>query len=74
MGKHPSDIWLGSSKGHHFIRLDHGGGQRLCVAPRETERGGFAVWMPTAMALTVGMILATACFYLHRLLKPSRHL
>lgn len=72
--KHAPGMWMGSSKGHHFIRLDHGGGKLLFIAPRDTERGEYAIGMLFAMALAMGVILGAAYFYLRRLLKPLRAL
>ena len=69
-----SGMWMGSSKGHHFIRLDHSGGKLLFVARRDTERGEYAIRMLVAMALAMGVILAAAYFYLRKLLGPLRTL
>ena len=72
--KYPSGLWMGSSKGHHFIRLAHGGGRLLFVAPMESNHAQFAIWMLIAMALTTSGILSVAYFYLRRLLGPLRAL
>lgn len=72
--KYPSGVWMGSSKGHHFIRLAHGGGRLLFVAPMESDHAKFAIWMLIVMALTTSGILAVAYFYLRRLLGPLRAL
>ncbi|WP_419661561.1 sensor histidine kinase [Desulfosarcina variabilis] len=70
--KYPSGLWMGSSKGHHFIRLVHGGGRLLFVAPMESDHAQFAIVMLVVMALTTSGILALAYFYLRRQLGPLR--
>jgi len=72
--KYPSGLWMGSSKGHHFIRLAHGGGRLLFVAPMESDHAQFAMAMLVVMALSTSGILAVAYFYLRRLLGPLRAL
>ena len=32
-------IWVGSSKGHHFVRIFHGGGELTFIAPRDVRHG-----------------------------------
>ena len=70
--KHAAGIWTGSSKGHHFIRLDHGGGRLLFVVPLDTSHAAFAMRMGLFMVVAVALLLGLAYLYLRRLLKPLR--
>lgn len=72
--RHPSGIWTGSSKGHHFIRLDHGGGTLLFIAPLDTAQMHYVLWVFAAMLGIMGLILGSAYVYLRKLLKPLRTL
>ncbi len=68
-----SGMWVGSSKGHHFLRITHGGGELLFVAPREFHREG-ALWMLAAMAAIMGLIIGGAYLVIRRTLRPLRAL
>jgi signal transduction histidine kinase len=72
--KQPSGMWMGSSKGHHFFRLDHGGGKLLFVAPRNAGHDEYAIGALVAMVLILSGILSAAYFYLRKLLGPLRAL
>jgi hypothetical protein len=39
-------LQMGSSKGHHFIRLTHGGGELTFIASRDAHHGEQALWIP----------------------------
>ncbi len=68
--QHASGLQLGSSKGHHFVRLAHGGGDLTFIATRDAHHGEHAIWILAAMALAMGAILGAAYFYMRRLLYP----
>ncbi len=65
-----SGMQMGSSKGHHFIRLSHAGGELIFIATRDPHHSDEAIWILTAMAVAMGAILGLAYFYIRRILKP----
>jgi signal transduction histidine kinase len=67
---HASGVQMGSSKGHHFVRLTHGGGELTFIASRDAHHGEQALWILAAMAAVMGMILAASYFYIRRILNP----
>ena len=71
---HPSGMRMGSSKGYHFLQLNHAGGTLFFVASMSTEHGEHAIGILAVMALAMGGVLAAAYFYLRKLLGPLRAL
>ncbi len=71
---HPSGMRMGSSKGYHFLQLEHAGGTLLFVASMSTEHGEHAIGILAVMALIMAGVLAAAYFYLRKLLGPLRTL
>jgi methyl-accepting chemotaxis protein len=67
---HAAGVQMGSSKGHHFIRLTHGGGQLTFIATRDAHHGEYAYWILAAMAAAMGTILGASYFYIRRILHP----
>ncbi|MBC2710576.1 MAG: HAMP domain-containing histidine kinase [Desulfosarcina sp.] len=67
---HASGLWMGSSKGHHFIRLTHGGGELTFIAIRDARHGEHAIWILAAMALAMCTILGASYFYIRKILNP----
>ncbi len=67
---HPSGLTLGNSKGHHFIRMAHGGGELTFLAPRDAHRGELAIWFLVAMAAAMITILGAAYLFIRRTLNP----
>jgi len=67
-------MWMGSSKGHHFLRIRHGGGDLLFIVPRDSRHGEDVIWVVAAMALIVGLILAGAYLFIRKSLTPLRAL
>jgi signal transduction histidine kinase len=68
--RHPSGLTLGNSKGHHFIRLAHGGGELTFVAPRDVHRSELAIWFLVAMAMAMITVLGAAYLFIRKTLKP----
>jgi signal transduction histidine kinase len=68
--RHPSGLTLGNSKGHHFIRLAHGGGELTFVAPRDDHRSELAIWFLVAMAMAMITVLGAAYLFIRKTLKP----
>ena len=71
---HSSGLTLGNSKGHHFIRLAHGGGELTFLAPRDVHRGELAIWFLVAMAVATITILGAAYLFIRKTLNPLRTL
>jgi signal transduction histidine kinase len=71
---HESGMQAGSSKGHHFIRMAHGGGQLTFIATRDIRHGERALWILVGMAAAMIMILGASYFYIRRVLSPLRTL
>ena len=67
---HESGLQMGSSKGHHFVRLAHGGGELTFIATRDAHHGEQAFWILAAMAAAMGLILGASYFYIRRILNP----
>jgi signal transduction histidine kinase len=67
---HESGLQMGSSKGHHFVRLTHGGGELTFIASRDAQHGEQALWILVAMAAAMGLILGASYFYIRRILNP----
>ncbi len=67
---HASGVQMGSSKGHHFVRLTHGGGELTFIASRDAHHGEQALWILAAMAAVIGIILGASYFYIRRILNP----
>jgi hypothetical protein len=61
---------LGNSKGHHFIRLAHGGGELTFVASRDDHRSELAIWFLVAMAMAMITILGAAYLFIRKILNP----
>ncbi len=72
--RHDSGVTLGRSKGHHFIRLVHAGGELTFVTPRDAQRGELAVWFLVAMGGAMSTILGLAYLYIRKTLNPLRSL
>ena len=72
--RHPSGLSLGNSKGHHFIRLPHGGGELTFIAPRDARRADLAIWFLVAMALAMLTILGLSYLIIRNTLNPLRSL
>ena len=68
--RHPSGMTMGNSKGHHFIRLAHGGGVLTFVAPRDVRRGELAIWFLAAMILAMITILGAVYLFIRKTLNP----
>lgn len=68
--RHASGLTMGNSKGHHFIRLAHGGGELTFVAPRDVRRGELAVWFLAAMVLAMIIILSAVYLTIRKTLNP----
>jgi len=68
--RHASGLTMGNSKGHHFIRLAHGGGELTFVAPRDVRRGELAVWFLAAMVLAMITILSAVYLTIRKTLNP----
>ena len=68
--RHASGLTMGNSKGHHFIRLAHGGGELTFVAPRDVHRGELAVWLLVAMVLAMITILSAVYLTIRKTLNP----
>ena len=67
-------IWLGSSKGHHFVRIFHGGGELTFIAPRDIRHGEVAGWILAGMAATLALVLGGAYWVIRQALGPLRTL
>jgi signal transduction histidine kinase len=67
-------IWVGSSKGHHFVRIFHGGGELTFIAPRDVRHGEEAGWILAGMAIPLALILGGAYWFIRRTLNPLRTL
>jgi signal transduction histidine kinase len=65
-----SDVQMGRSKGHHFIRIAHGEGELTFVPVRDVHHGEEAVLFLAAMALSMAAILGSAYFFIRKTLKP----
>lgn len=68
--QHASGLWMGSSKGHHFIRLAHAGGELTFIATRDARHGEQAIWILAAMAAAMCAILGVAYLYIRKILSP----
>lgn len=68
--RHASGLTMGNSKGHHFIRLAHGGGELTFVSPRDVHRGELAVWFLAAMVLAMITILSAVYLTIRKTLNP----
>ncbi len=68
--RYASGLTMGNSKGHHFIRLAHGGGELTFVAPRDVRRGELAVWFLAAMVLAMITILSAVYLTIRKTLNP----
>ena len=67
---HASGVQMGSSRGHHFIRLTHAGGELTFIATRDAHHGEQAIWILAAMAAAMCTILGAAYLYIRKILKP----
>ncbi len=67
---HPSGVQMGSSKGHHFVRLPHAGGELTFIATRDAHHGEQALWFLAAMAAAMSLILGVSYFYIRKILNP----
>lgn len=67
---HATGVQMGSSKGHHFVRLAHGGGDLTFIVARNVHRGDQALWILAGMAAAMSLILGASYFYLRRILNP----
>jgi signal transduction histidine kinase len=65
-----SGVQMGSSKGHHFIRLGHAGGELTFIATRDAHHGEQALWILVVMAAAMGLILGASYFYIRKILNP----
>jgi signal transduction histidine kinase len=65
-----SGMQMGSSKGHHFIRLSHAGGELTFIATRDAHHGEQAIWILAAMAAAMVLILGASHFYIRKTLNP----
>jgi signal transduction histidine kinase len=72
--RHASGIWVGSSKGHHFLRISHGGGELLFIASHDVQHGEDTLWVLGAMALIIGLVLGGAYLVIRKTLNPLRGL
>jgi len=70
--QHAPGMWVGRSKGHHFIKLSHGGGELSFVAKRNMHHGEEAGWILAFMGLALAAILSAAYFIIRRTLGPLR--
>jgi signal transduction histidine kinase len=71
---HPSGLTFGNSKGHHFIRLAHGGGELTFITPRDGHRGELALRFLVVMAAATITILGLSYLFLRKTLGPLRTL
>ena len=73
--RHNAGIETGHLRGHTFIRTRHAGGNLIFITPnRWAENHENAGRILLAMAAILSAILATAYFFLRRVLKPLRTL
>ena len=72
--QYASGVQMGSSKGHHFIRLSHGGGELIFIATRDAHHGEHGIWILAGMAAAMGLILGASYFYIRKTLNPLRTL
>lgn len=63
-------IWVGSSKGHHFVRIFHGGGELTFIAPRDMHHGKEAGWILASMAAVLTLVLGGSYWVIRRALGP----
>ncbi len=68
--RYASGMWVGSSRGNHFLRILHGGGELLFIVPRDGYHGGDNLWVVAVMALLMGLILAGAYRVIRKTLTP----
>ena len=68
--QHASGVQMGGSKGHHFIRLYHGGGELTFIATRGTHHNEDAIRILAVMAAAMGLILGASYFYIRNILNP----
>ncbi len=68
--QYASGVQMGSSKGLHFIRLTHGGGELTFIATRDAHHGEQAILILAAMAAAMGTILGASYFYIRKILNP----
>jgi signal transduction histidine kinase len=72
--RHPSGLTFGNSKGHHFIRLAHGGGELTFITPRDGHRRELALWFLIIMAVAMITILGLSYLFIRKTLGPLRTL
>jgi signal transduction histidine kinase len=70
--RHSSGLTFGNAKGHHFIRLDHGGGELTFITPGGPRPRELALWLPAALAVAMLTILGLAYFSIRQTLSPLR--
>ncbi len=68
--RHKSGIQTGHLRGRTFIRLSHSDGELVFVSPRAAKDHENAGWVLLIMAVSLFAILATAYFFIRRVLKP----
>ncbi|MCB2148660.1 MAG: HAMP domain-containing histidine kinase [Deltaproteobacteria bacterium] len=68
--RHTSGMWVGSSRGNHFLRILHGGGELLFIVPRYVRHEEHTLWVVAVMAVLMGLILAGAYFVIRKTLNP----
>ncbi|CAB5111366.1 hypothetical protein D3OALGA1CA_2046 [Olavius algarvensis associated proteobacterium Delta 3] len=67
-------VWIGRHRGHHLIRISHGGGDLMFVASpaaRDHENAGLIL---SFMAAVLFAVLGVAYLLIRRVLKPVREL
>jgi signal transduction histidine kinase len=67
-------VRVGTSRGHHFIKLTHGDGVLRFIAPRNTHHSAEAGWILACMGLVVAALLGAAYFVIRLTLSPLRAL
>jgi signal transduction histidine kinase len=67
-------LWVGSAKGHHFVRIFHGGGELTFIVPRDVRHGKEAGWILAGMAAVLILILGGSYWVTRRALGPLRTL
>ena len=71
---HGKGVWTGHHRGQFFIRLPHGGGELVFIAPRRADGHESAGRVLLLMTAAWSVVLAAAYFFIRRELKPLRSL
>jgi len=67
-------VWIGRHRGHHLIRVSHGGGDLMFVASPAAQHHENAGVILTFMAVILFAVLGVAYLLIRRVLKPVRDL